>query len=376
MIVQMLSGQLRPSDARYQRNRPLTERLSEATEERFQELGAQIAGEHAFDEVLKERLHRLLVERARAYLRSDENMTEDDAYILVREDLRDARLGKRILLSLRCEHAPIGVARRVAAVIVASTLAYAVMTVLGFVVGTGVFVALAAGLRGGAAEIAHLATYGLTVVGGPVLQVLLLRRWQRRLEGGDRPWFVRWDPRHVLGAVALAVIWCGFWPRVHHVSGATPAFGGMADLGMLWMAIGPVSTIVSCVIWLWWLDQAPRNRWASRTAFPSWALWHFLRYLVMVVTPNFVLYIALAGSPIEEHEFQTVLAGGTLPGGTFAWSLALLTQPWMPVLLSGIRFAVGTTLFPGLVAWGIYAAVRHVRRRGMPQEELDFPWVR
>jgi len=351
------------------------ETLSAETEAKLRALSAEIAAAHGLDTDLRERLERRMTERARAYLRSDENMEEDDAYILVREDLRDQRLGKRILMSLRYARAPIGVARRIAAAIVATTLASVLVAALGFAVSTGIFVALAAWLRDGAGEIAFLATLVLTVVGVPVLQVLLLRRWQRRLEEGGRPWFVRWRAGHVLAAVMLAVIGCAFWPHVRHVSGARLASGGAIDFIGLWMAIGPLSTIVSCVIWLWWLDQAPRDRWASRAAFPSWALWHFLRYALTVLTPNLVLYIALAGSPIQEYEFLTVLVRGTLPGGAFACYLAILTQPWRSILASG-RYMAGTTLVPALVAWGIYAAVRHVRRRGMPQEELDFPWVR
>lgn len=356
--------------------------LSPETEAKLRGLCDEIAAAHGLDTDLRERLERRMTERARAYLRSDENMAEDDAYVLVREDLRDRRLGKRILMSLRYARAPIGVARRVAAAIVATMLASVLVAALGFAVSTGIFIALAAWLRDAAGEIAYLATFVLAVVGVPVLQVLLLRRWQRRLEEGGRsrasagrPWFVRWWPRHVLAAVVLSVIGYAFWPHVQHVSGARLASGGAIGFTGLWMAIGPLSTIVSCVIWLWWLDQPPRNRWASRTAFPSWVLWQFLRYTVTVLTPNLVLYIALAGSPIDEHEFQTVLVRGTLPGGAFACCLAMLTQPWRSVLAGG-RYMAGTTLVPALVAWGIYAAVRHVRQRGMPQEELDFPWVR
>ena len=360
----------------------MPETLSPETEAKLRALSDQIAAAHGLEDDLRERLEQRITERARAYLSSDENMDEDDAYVLVREDLRDRRLGKRILMSLRYERAPIGVARRVAAAIVASMLASVLVAALGFAVSTGIFVALAASLRDGAGEIAYVATLVLTVVGVPVLQVLLLRRWQRQLEeagrsraSAGRPWFVRWRARHVLAAVVLVAIGCAFWPYVQHVSGARLASGGAIGFMGLWMAIGPLSTIVSCVIWLWWLDQAPRNRWASRTAFPSWALWQFLRRAVTVLTPNLVLYIALAGSPIEEHEFLTVLMRGTLPGGAFACHLAMLTQPWRSVLAGG-RYMAGTTLVPALVAWGIYAGVRHVRRRGMPQEKLDFPWVR
>ena len=352
----------------------MPETLSPETEAKLRALCDEIATAHGIEDDLRERLEQRMTERARAYLRSDENMDEDDAYVLVREDLRDRRLGKRILMSLRYARAPIGVARRVAAAIVASLLASVLVAALGFAVSTGIFVALAASLRDGAGEIAYVATLVLTVVGVPVLQVLLLRRWQRQLEEAGRPWFVRWRPRHVLAAVVLALIGCAFWPHVQHVSGARLASGGAINFMGLWMAIGPLSTIVSCVIWLWWLDQAPRNRWASRTAFPSWALWQFLRYAVTVLAPNLVLFIALAGSPIVEHEFLTVLVRGTLPGGAFACHLAMLTQPWRSVLAGG-RYMAGTTLVPALVAWGVYAAVRHVRWRGMPQEELDFPWV-
>jgi len=358
----------------------VSETLSTATEERILELCGQLAEEHALDEVLKERLHRFLLERARAYLRSDEDLTDDDAYVLIREDVRDARLRKRILVGLRCENAPIGVARRVAAVIVASMLALVLVTVLGVPVGTGVSVALDAWLgRYGAGELAPLVAYGLVVVGVPVLQVLLLRRWQRRLAGDGRscasashPWFVRWEPRHVLAAVALAVIWCAFWPRVQPLSGTVLASGRMIDTAVLWH---PLSTIASCVIWLWWLDQAPGKRWASRAAFPSWALWRLLRYIVMILTPDFVFYNSLAESPWR-REFETLLLGWTLPGGSVTFFLAMLAPPWRSVLLTGGRHTAGTTLVLGLVAWGVYAANRHVRRRGMPQEDLDFPWVR
>ena len=353
----------------------MPETLSPETEAKLRALSDEIAAAHGLDNDLRERLEQRMTERARAYLRSDENMQEDDAYILVREDLRDRRLGKRILVSLQCERAPIGVVRRVAAAIVASMLAYVLVAALGSAVGTGIFVALAAWLRDGADEITHLATYVLTAVGVPVLQVLLLRRWQRQLEEAGRPWFVRWQPRHVLAAVVLALIGCAFWTHVQYVSGARLASGGVIGFMGLWMAIGPLSTMVSCVIWLWWLDQAPGNRWASRTAFPSWVLWQSLRYVVMALIPNLILYIALAGSSIEPHEFKTVLVLGTLPGGAFTCYAAMLTQSWRSVLANGSREA-GTALILGFVAWGLYATVRHVRRRGMPQEELDFPWVR
>jgi len=364
----------------------MPEALSPETAAKLRALSDEIAAAHGLEDDLRERLEQRMTERARAYLRSDENMDEDDAYVLVREDLRDRRLGKRILMGLRYARAPIGVARRVAAAIVATMLASVLAAVLGLAVSTGLFVALAASLGDDAAQIAYVATFVLTVVGVPVLQVLLLRRWQRRLEEGgrsyasakpnhssaDRPWFVRWRAGHVLAAVVLAVIGGALWPHVRYMSGARSA---QIDFMGLWMAIGPVSTILSCVIWLWWLDQAPRNRWASRTAFPSWVLWQFLRYAVTLLTPNLVLFMALAGSPIQEHEFLTVLMRGTLPGGAFACHLAMLTQP-LRSIPTAVRYMAGTTLVPALVAWGVYATVRHVRWRGMPQEELDFPWVR
>ena len=131
--------------------------LNPKTEKTLRALCDEIAAAHGLDNDLRERLEMRMTERARAYLRSDENMAEDGAYVLVREDLRDRRLGKRILVNLRCERAPIGVARRVAAAIVASMLAYVLVATLGFAVSTGIFVALAAWLGDGAAKISHLA---------------------------------------------------------------------------------------------------------------------------------------------------------------------------------------------------------------------------
>ena len=346
--------------------------LSPETEAKLRGLCDEIAAAHGLDNDLRERLGMRTTERARAYLRSDENMDEDDAYVLVREDLRDRRLGKRILGHLRVEHVPVSVGRRLAAAVVATMVVRIVVSMFAKGLAAALFVALAPPYGvGGPAGAVYLLQHALVSLGTPVLLVRTLWHWQRELERGRTPWFVRWPATTTCAAAVLLALCVQLGPQVVYAQGQAAS----SFFTSVFRTLGPLYALLECMAWLWWCDRPPRKGSAVRYAFAAWAGWQVIWCALSAVCPHIMLFISHgAAAPLPAG--LTLLAHGAFLGGPFKYDLVVFAQQGMHVWLAYGRYLVPMTLFPGLVGCLMYVAVRRIRERNTPPVELDFPWVR
>ena len=100
---------------------------------------------------------------------------------------------------------------------------------------------------------------------------LLLRLWQRRLDEGRTPWFLRWHPVTLVGAIAVLLV-------AQALVGCTGLFTNLerVEYSGFWRLIQPfmlASPVLQCMVWLWWCDRPPRKVRAVGIAAGIWAVW-------------------------------------------------------------------------------------------------------
>ncbi|HIJ65515.1 MAG TPA: hypothetical protein HPP77_06130 [Candidatus Hydrogenedentes bacterium] len=228
----------------------------------------QISVAHGLDPEIQEELVGHFEDKMLAYLDGEETLTQADALILARQHFGDPAVLKRLLQQTHRVEAAVGLARRLAAVTIASlaTMALSFALMLAAFIGC-LFWQRQLPFTGGVAAVSTVLS-GLGFAAGPALLWLILGRWERILSRGCRLWFLRWSPWTFAGLIALLVTLVKTIPFAapHLLSGR---FTVTTFIGLSWGSV-----IAHCMAWLWWCDRPPRRRTAISVAFLAWlALW-------------------------------------------------------------------------------------------------------
>ncbi len=244
----------------------MVESLKPKTQEQMRALCKKIYVAHDLDPEIQDELYGHMGDKLLAYLNGEEPVTEDDAYILVREHFGDPAVLKGLLQDVHAHEVHVSLARRLTAVFALSTGLFIVKNMLlGLMSAWSIVISKSTG-----SSAVYDATRNFTsFFFGPICVVfiwIVLRRWQRRLESGGRVWFVRWHP---LSMAALAILflitlkigplvgvqqevfdtWTAPMPTI-----LPPQFLYWISLGMMWLL-----PVLLCVAWLWWCDRPPRK---------------------------------------------------------------------------------------------------------------------
>jgi len=350
--------------------------LSPEVAAKLRALCDEVADANDLDEDLRERLLRHLADRARGYLRSDPRMQDDDAFVLVREDLRHRRFAKRLLAHLRLEHSGIGPFRRLVSAFVASM---AVSTAVSSLISIGAVLVIIATLRPpwqqGILQTADLWPRMLKSVLWPFILFALFLYWQRSAEAGRVLWFARWRPS-TLCVVAIAVLGLcccvpGFWlfPGGARLAGGDIPLARAMQYAFAWLAFVPY-----CMAWMWWFDRSPKMAHPLRTAALCWVGSCMALGGLWALMPHPLLAVDLAGMFNPGHSVLASLFEGRFRDGVFEYELVVRTGAEGNVT-TGLMMMAASILAQVALASLAYAGIRRVRARNTPPVELDFPWL-
>ncbi len=298
--------------------------LSSDTKKQMRDLCRKISVAHDLDTVIQEELFGHMEDKFLAYLSGEETVTEDDALILVREHFGDPAVLKGLLQDVHVKEVHVNFVRRVAAIVAAN---------LGVLVVAGLLICLLdmllvlwtsqsvsennlLGLRHYCAEFIYAACR-------VVLLWLVLRHWQRHLQAGRKPWFLKWHFFSVTVTIVGLLVLIRLVPDVRMAAGVLGTWARPSLFQWLMTPLAISLTLLWPVVWLWWLDMAPR-----RTRVIVYGLIAWLVFCTVVVLSPFGLplpQITMLIGASDVTSFSTIigssLAHGRIDESSLYWHL-------------------------------------------------------
>jgi hypothetical protein len=338
----------------------MADSLSTKMQERMRALCHKISVAHALDPEIQEELYGHMEDKLLAYLKGEEPLTEEDAFVLVREHFGDPAVLKGLLQDVHAHAVHVTLARRIAAAFVVST-ALLILWTLWLSLVQGVLVLFAAedgsfGVPQGVLPVASVFAF----FGAALLVWTVLRHWQRQLDADHRPWFLRWRPGSIVLLLAALFLLQKVVPGTS-VTGLMTTEPGPAGrlVSGLFLVLGAISYVLQCLAWLWWCDRPPRQVRALVYGFFAW----LLTCVLWTVIPPLQLDISHgAVEPVSGALNYLFLAQGHVPGSGFQWRLSWTISRGLAVLQVG-AFTFVYSVGCGYVARILYAVAQRVRRR-------------
>jgi len=335
--------------------------LNSNTQEQMQALCRKISVAHDLDPEIQQELYGHMEDKLLAYLTGEEQVTEEDAFILVREHFGDPAVLKGLLQDVHAREVHVSLARRLAAAFAATTGLMVLLSVLLFLVTVG-FIMLGPedgtfGVPQGIMPIASV----LALTGAAVLLFMVLRHWQRQLDSGRRPWFLRWQPGSIVALIVVLFLLQKLVPFTYAdaLMSVTSSTRWTMVVTRLFGVLGALSLVLQCVAWLWWCDRPPRKARAIVYAFFFWSLTCALWTAVPPLQLSIFHSAAEQASSAVNH---ISLAEGHLPGSSFQWQLHWqMLPPWALFQLAAVTFVYVAGC--GYVARILYALGKYIRRR-------------
>jgi hypothetical protein len=302
----------------------MAESLSAKMQEQMRALCRKISVAHDLDPEIQEELYGHMEDKLHAYLTGDEPLTEEDAFILVREHFGDPAVLKGLLQDVHAHAVHVTLARRIAAAVIATMGLSVAVHLLRLPIGLlSVICAAKTGSAIGFLGAAQLCSVSLSAAAA-ILLCVILYRWHRKLGRNERPWFVRWRPIYIAAAIALLLVLKRLIPAV------TPAhdvFAGqfaqpskyifaLITVGLVLSRL--VVPVVTALAWLWWCDRPPRTNFALLYGFLAWLIFNPLVASFSGRLPRMMLHISrsdIAGIS------ETVVTQGRALGSSLLWRI-------------------------------------------------------
>ena len=263
--------------------------IEQSIQQKARELAHQITVAHDLDPEIQEELYGHIEDKLLAYKSGEERISDEDAFILVREHFGDAKVIRGLLQEVHAGAVQVTLVRRVLAL---------------------VLVLLAAGwVSAGLSALAHMVSvpyfdlnglpstfrFQLCVVYPLSLGMLLgtfavLRRWKRHMRLGKSPWFCRWSIFRMVQWIVVLMILRGAMPYFVFSSPTSPNPISYLEWGLLY-GYGVINLVGYCVLWLWWTDVLA-GRWVRQLLVGS--MWVFYSLLVSLFPVGLIIQLGSA----------------------------------------------------------------------------------
>jgi hypothetical protein len=293
-----------------------------------------------------------------AYLTCSEKLQEQDAFLLVREHFGDPAALKSMFQTVHVKEAGVTLGRRICAVFAATvflwTLTQAMMAVCEALLRTW---RPAAGMEWVITLTSN--AYKFTIVALiPVALYLVLRRWNRRLEMGAPVWFTQMSVPSLLRVLAGLILFERLVPSVMWATGG-PSPGGLSHpVAMLLIAPAMLIYAAQVVVWMWWVDRAPRTKTALIAALACWCGMTFLAIDHMSILPGLGIIITDTKGASDFGYLALTLISDSATHTNY------ILQLDMPRLFSlGMLYSRGTILLVNLAAVAVALPAYLVMRR-------------
>jgi hypothetical protein len=343
--------------------------LRSNTQEQIRALCRKISVAHDLDPEIQTELYGHMEDKLLAYLSGEEQVTEEDAFILVREHFGDPAVLKGLLQDVHVREVHVSLARRLAAA-AAATLG-ALFTVRVLVRLVVAFCGVLIGLKGAAPAREIISSSGLPTgpgvwrsyplgflvsafggFGTLLLMCLVLIRWRLALEAGKRPWFLRWHPRAIALGLISALLIMKILPTV---IADDLSFRGPIWVDRLRLVYAP--PVLTCLVWLWWCDRPPMR---VRTFAYVLCAWIALSQLLALFSlPHFIVVLTTGSAERVPAGLGTSAAQGRVLGSALNWYLALWPGSFRPIVPELVWQAATCAA----IACAIFLPTMYLRRR-------------
>jgi hypothetical protein len=243
--------------------------LNDDTHQKARELARKITVAHDLDPEIQEELYGHIEDKLLAYKSGEERVSDEDAFILVREHFGDAKVIRGLMQQVHAGAAQVGLFRRIMALVTVTAALQSIVTLIRSV--------LVAALAVGGYFEGYRDDMVLTLAMVLAMFTALywqLRRWKKLELAGEKPWYARWSIPRMGTWLGIAVLMTWLIPTVSLATG--DASGGQSDLRNVATWVMVLLALMSfCLIWLWWTD-APARGLANNIALGwLWALFMF-----------------------------------------------------------------------------------------------------
>lgn len=305
--------------------------LNDTTQQKARDLARKITVAHDLDPEIQEELYGHIEDKLLAYKSGEERISDEDAFILVREHFGDAKVLRSMFAEVHEAAATLALGRLIGAACVITLAMAWLCTLLALPFQGLALYLLEHGATDGAVipPVAFLLYHAMVPV-LPLGVALAFIYWRKRLESGQRPWFYRWSKWDFLrcGAILFAAI--SFTPSFelapfHILSPDAAAFAPTETQ----TAIGAWMIQCSlCVAWLWWCGADLRRPSTAMYCVGGW-----IALFVAMGTAPAQLFLATGLAAQHGSLVAGMLAGATYFGDNYIW---IWRDTSLTVILTGV----------------------------------------
>ncbi|NUM52665.1 MAG: hypothetical protein HUU46_03380 [Candidatus Hydrogenedentes bacterium] len=269
--------------------------LSRETQSQIRDLCETIAQRDQLGEDVQEELRGHIEDKVLGYLGGEERVSEDDAFVLAREHFGDAFTVKTLLQTAHPKRMFVSLGRRIAVVLLLTLAAHvAFRCVMSAMVLLQVPRLI--GYQG------YLLQRGsLEALGVPLLMYVVLRSTRNSPTNGIVGPFATGSLRtYRLTTILVFLLWfmlpgITFVPTNYtQINQTLPIIQNL--LVALAITLGIANQAATCLVWIWWCDQAPRTRANVRAAVLSWAAFITLSLMILMMNPSGSLLLTAENS--------------------------------------------------------------------------------
>jgi hypothetical protein len=242
--------------------------LSEEIRDRINTLCNTISVSHHLDEEIREELCDHITDKMEAYLNGEEVLSEDDAFVLVREHFGDPDVIRSMYVSAESVAALGRMLRRIGAATVA--------TLLFFILGGYVFELLFSSLAKLTPNSLVPDTFifaipkTLSQIIGILLFGTVLSHWRGKIMRGEQPWFLSIKPHWFIGLIFSSILFMLLIVKSTHQLHLP--HNGFTMITLL------ASIMFHCILWLRWMDN--NSKWIRSILF-GFLSWIVIQYFIM-----------------------------------------------------------------------------------------------
>ncbi|MFA6242016.1 MAG: hypothetical protein WC655_13870 [Candidatus Hydrogenedentales bacterium] len=320
---------------------------------------------HGLDDV-REELQDHFEDKMIAYLSCGEKLQEQDAFLLVREHFGDPAALKSMFQTVHVKEAGVTLGRRICAAFAVALFLCAITQAMFLVTSVLIHMWQPTPEMRLLISVAY-GNFIMTLF--PVALYLILRRWNRRLSMGAPVWFTRMPMPSLLRVLAALILFERLVPTLGWGVMSRPIVAGGVShpVEILLMILGLLAFAAQGVVWMWWVDRAPRTKTALVAALAC------LCAMTILATGSFSIFPGL-GIIITETEGASDFGylALTLMSDSATHTNYILTLDMPRLFDLGMLQARGTTLLISLaavaVALSAYLVMRRIADRRLAQQ--------
>lgn len=242
--------------------------FSEETQHRITGLCSKISVANHLNDEIREELHGHIADKMEAYLDGSEVITEDDAFVLVREHFGNPEVIRSMYEVAEPVAAYGGFLRRLGAILVATSLCFWFTSYVLEVIFT-LFVKMTP-VSVNPDPLIFGIPQSFSVIIGVLLYIVALTHWKKKMRLGQQPWFMKIKPYWFIGIIVLSEI--ALYMVIPFTHQITAPHNDIFDYTL----VGGL--LVHCMFWVWWLDNNAKRLLYVFTGFFAWFAAFFFKF--------------------------------------------------------------------------------------------------